>query len=439
MLENVPVLKLNSDQTLAATGFFEFLLGPEKELNISGPGGVGKTFLMGHLIDEIMPMYLETCQLMGIPAIYTSVDMMATTNKAAEVLGQQTGRPTSTVHAYFGLKVQDNYSTGESTVTKSNSWTVHQNKIIFIDEASMIDRDLYEFIQEGTCKCKIVYCGDKHQMAPVKEVLSPVYLRKIPTFELLEPMRTTVPELQALNAQCRAAVQSGTDTGEYVFEPIQIIPGIIDWLDGPDFEAEIATQFAEQTNEAMIMAYTNKRVVEYNNHIRELRGLPTWFTQGEQLINNSALRIGKYAISVEDEIFIAELDEQIEMIDIDSEVQLAVRYGLCETAYGDQIRMPIPVDMEHYGDLLKWFKKVKNWNRFYHLKNSYPDLRQRDARTVYKAQGSSTGVAYIDVGNLSTCTNPAQAARQLYVGVSRARFRVVFFGVLASKYGGLIE
>lgn len=439
MLDKVTKLPLNEGQSLASEGFFEFLLSDQKEVNISGPGGVGKTFLMGHLIDEILPMYFDTCKMMGIQPLYHSVQMTATTNKAAEVLGLQTGRPTSTVHSFFGLKVVDDYKTGVSTITKSNSWNVYNNLILFIDEASMIDKQLYDLIQEGTCNCKVVYVGDENQLAPVKETLSPVYKREnIPMFELLEPMRTSIPELQALNAQCRATVQSGKFTGEFDFKPIQIIPGIIDWLDGPEFEAEIAANFHDQTSDAVILAYTNQRVIDYNSHIREMRGLPEEFQPGEVLISNSAVRFGKFALAVEDEVTIAAVDEEVESVFIAEGASMDVRWAVIENAFGDQFRIPIPVDREHYAELIKYYRRVKNWTVYYKLRNNYPDLRQRDARTVYKIQGSSVDTVYIDVGNLSTCHNPAQAARLIYVGVSRARKRVAFFGELAQKYGGLI-
>ena len=447
MLQDVKKLPLNEGQSLASTGFFEFLMGPEKELRISGPGGVGKTFLMGHLIDEILPMYFDTCQLMGIEPEYHSVQMTATTNKAAEVLGQQTGRPASTVHTFFGLKVMEDYSTGESKVTKSNSWQVHQGLILFIDEASMIDTQLYDLIQEGTIRCKIVYVGDKDQLAPVKETLSPVYRREMPMFELLEPMRTSIPELQALNQQMRSVVQSGRieydEKGkEYMafdFTPIQIVPGIIDWLDGPEYEQEIIQAFSDTKSEDVILAYTNNRVIDYNAYIRELRGLPYEFQPGEVLVSNSAPRFGKYSMSVEDEITILSVESHTEVVDFPMGAQLEVRYAMVENAYEEQYRIPLPVNREHYGELIKYFKRIKNWQAFFKLKGQFPDLRQRDARTVYKAQGSSHPTVYIDAENLSTCHNPAQAARQLYVGVSRARQRVVFYGDLALKYGGLFR
>lgn len=447
MLQDVKTLPLNEGQSLASAGFFEFLMGPLKELRISGPGGVGKTFLMGNLIDEVLPMYFDACQMMGIEPEYNNVEMTATTNKAAEVLSKQVGRPTSTVHTFFGLKVFDDYATGESKVTKSNSWQVYSNLILFIDEASMIDTPLYDLIQEGTYKCKIVYVGDKDQLAPVKEQISPVYKREMPMFELLEPMRTSIPELQALNSQMRSVVQSGRivkddfgkDAWVYDFTPIKIVPGVIDWLDGPEYEQEIINAFSGSQSEDVILAYTNKRVVDYNGFIRELRGLPYEFQPGETLVSNSAPRFGKYSMSVEDEITILEVSGETEIVDFPMGATLEVRKALVENVFGDQYSIPLPVNREHYGELVKYFKRIKNWQAYFKLKGQFPDLRQRDARTVYKAQGSSHPVVYIDAENLSTCHNPSQAARQLYVAVSRARQRVVFYGDLALKYGGLFR
>lgn len=437
-------LTLNQGQSIASEGFFQFLLGPEKELNISGAGGVGKTFLMGHLIDEILPKYFDMCKMMGLEPEYTSVHMTATTNKAAEVLGVQTGRPASTVHSFFGLKVQDDYKTGESIVTKTNNWQVFNGIILFIDEASMIDRQLYEFIMEGTCNSKVVYVGDKNQMAPVKETLSPVYKKVgIPMFELLEPMRTGIPELQALNAQCRAQVESGeASLGIYDFKPIQCVPGIIDWLDDAQFQAEIDANFADENHDNVVLAYTNQRVVNINSYIRELRGLPEHFTVGEKLLANNAPRFGKFSLSVEDEIEILSMDTHTYDYPVDETngISTPVREALVRNAYGEEFHMPIPMDMNHYAELIKYFKRIKRWHSFYRLKNNLPDLRQRDARTVYKIQGSSiAGTVYIDASNLSTCHIPSQAARQIYVAVSRARMRVAFHGTLADKYGGLIK
>lgn len=431
---DVKQLPLNQGQQAAAEGFFEFLFGPGKELNISGPGGVGKTFLMGHLIDEILPQYFDACQLTGIQPEYHDVIMTATTNKAAEVLSQNTGRPAGTIHSFMNLKVVDDYTTGKSNITKTNEWQVYHKKIIFVDEGSMIDHGLRELILEGTIKSKIIYVGDHCQLAPIGETMASIYTSGLPFFELTEPMRNAgQPALQALCSQLRQTVETG------VFNDIQLVPGVIDLLDDEQMEAELRQNFADPEFNGRILTYTNQRAIDYNTFIREVRGLPEQFQQGEILVNNSAIRLGKAMLSVEAEVEIIELSE-IEKVEITDDVQLDVRFATLMNHRGEMFYgVKLPADREHFDALIKYFKKMKNWNRFYFLKNNFPDLRQRDACTTYKAQGSTYEVAYIDLTDLSKCHNPAQFSRLLYVGGTRPTTRIVFYGRLAPKYGRLIQ
>lgn len=423
---------LNAGQQAAADGFFSFLFSTTPELNISGPGGVGKTFLMGYLIDEILPRYHQTCAMMGIPVEYDEVVMTATTNKAAEVLGIATGRPAQTIQSYMNLKVMDDYKTGKSSLIKTRSWRVHQKKIIFVDEASMIDSSLLSMIREGTHQCKIIYVGDHCQLAPITEPLSPIYRQGIPFFELIEPMRTGIAELQAINYQLRKTVETG------VFEPIKLVPGIIDHLNSEEMEMEIQKYFHEANN-SRVLAYTNSRVVAYNDHIRELRHLTDTYTVGENLINNNAIQLSDGMLSVEQEVQVARLGE-VEAVSIEPGVDLMVRYSDLKTRYNNLVEdIPLPEDREHFTALIKYYQKQKNWGRYFFLKNTFPDLRPRDAATVHKAQGSTYDTVFVDLGNLSTCHNPNQAARLLYVAFSRAQNRVVLYGKLADKYGGLIQ
>lgn len=437
-LINTKVLPLNQGQQLAADGFFAFLLNDnQKELNISGPGGVGKTFLMGHMIDVILPQYFDTCKLLGIEPLYNEVVMTATTNKAAEVLGKNTGRPASTVHSFMNLTVKDDFTTGKSKVEKTREWQVYQNKILFVDEASMVDNGLLTHVREGTVKCKIVYVGDHCQLAPVGEVISPVYAQNIPFFELTQPMRNAEqPALQAICAQLRETVETG------IFKDILIVPGVIDLLTGDQFEAEIMKNFIDPEFDGRILTYTNQRAIDYNQFIRQVRGLPDQFQVGEYLINNSAVRLGKQMLRVEEEVEIIDLSQFPEeyVIDDSESVALDVRYATLQNAYGDYLHgVKIPVDRDHYNALLKYYKNKKNWNRFYFLKNNFPDLRQRDACTTYKAQGSTHNTTYIDLSDISKCHNPAQASRLLYVGATRPTTRIAFYGELAAKYGKLIQ
>lgn len=424
---------LNQGQKQAAEGFFEFLLSGDKELIISGPGGVGKTFLMGHMIDQVMPQYHATCSMMGIKPEYDEVVMTATTNKAAEVLSQSTGRPSQTIHSFLRLQVRDDYKTGRSILTKRKDYTVQSNKIIFVDEASMIDRSLHQMIKESAYKCKIIYVGDHCQLSPVMEPISPIYQKDFPFFHLKEQMRNQrQPALMQVCQQLRDTVETGE------FKPIQIVPGVIDHVDDDRMQQEIQDHFLQETN-SRILAYTNRQVVAYNDYIRrDLRHLTDPYVVGERLISNSAIQHPNGMISVEEELMITVLWPR-EQVEIEDGVFLDVQRADLRDKFGEIYHsVPLPVDKSHFTALLNHYRKQKDWLKYFMLKNTYPDLRPKDASTVHKAQGSTYDTAFIDLSDLSTCRDKNQAARLLYVAFSRARNRVVLYGDLAEKFGGLI-
>jgi nucleoside-triphosphatase THEP1 len=423
---------LNAGQEAAADGFFEFLFSDQRESIISGPGGVGKTFLMSHLIDEIMPRYFDTCQLMGVKPEYDQVVMTATTNKAAEVLAVATQRPTSTIHSYLGLKVTEDYKTGAQKLEPTRAWQVHQRTILFIDETSMMDTPLLRFVREGMHNCKVVFVGDHCQLAPVMEPISPVYKTEKPFVILTEPMRNNgQPALMEVCNQLRNTVETQQ------FSPIKIVPGVIDLLDDEGLEREIAVRFTQQNLNTRILAYTNGRVMQFNNYIRGLRNLPDEFTEGEFLVNNTAIQMPSRMLSVEEELTVMKVGNET-TIPVQGDVELKVRSYDLQSRIGETFtNVLVPTDRSHFEALLHYYKKQKDWNRFYKLKKTYPDLRPRDAATVHKSQGSTYDTVFIDLANISTCHNSNSVARMLYVAFSRPRNRIFLYGKLADKYGGL--
>lgn len=430
-----PNITLNAGQQAAADGFLSFLHTDDREMIISGPGGVGKSFTMAHLIDHVVPAYFDTCKLMGTKPVFDDVHVTATTNKATEVVSLATKRPADTIYSYLNLKVQDDYKTGKSIITKSRNWQVQSKKLIFIDEYSMVDRALLNSIDEGLTKSKIVYVGDHCQMAPVLEKSSPVDSRGIKLFELTEPVRNAEqPALIDVCNQLRHTVKTG------IFQPIKLVPGVIDHVDDAGLESFLHTYFSSQSPDMRILAYTNKRVVQYNDHIRSIRNLPDEYQTGELLVNNSAVRVkSNYMLSVEEQVEIVSQQPNTYEYAVDDGVKLELRDTTITTRLGGMITgVGIPVNRNHFLDLIAYYKRQKNWKVYFDLRNNYPDLRQHDACTVYKAQGSTYNTVLIDIGNISTCNVPDQVARMLYVAFSRPTTRVVLYGNLASKYGGLI-
>jgi len=333
----------------------------------------------------------------------------------------------------MNLKVKDNYDTGKQDIQKTTNFTIHHNTLIIIDEASMIDRQLDRYIQEGThSSCKIVYVGDDKQLAPVGEKLSVVFTRPMRRVELLTPVRNAGQQaLMDLCDQYRKTVATG------VFKPIPLVPGVIDLLSDQEMQHHVDTYFKQEGIDSRILAYTNNQVKQYNEYIRTIRGYSNRFHDGEFVINNTAIEIANYGIiPVEKEFIIRPSDvpdSEIEMDDI--KIQLYT-VNLQPINNASVFSVPQPIDREHLNDVIKYFGRMKDWKSYFYLKNKIPDLRSRDASTVYKAQGSTFDSVYIDLQNIGTSNFTDQVARMLYVAVSRPRNRIYLYGRLPDKYLG---
>lgn len=399
--------------------------------SISGPAGTGKTFLMCHTMNNVREDYERMSELLGLKPINFEPVLTATTNKAAEVLQQATGFPTSTIHSALKLKVYDDYNTGVSKINKTREWIKLSNKLFFIDEASMVDETLYGFIDETLDDtCKVIFLGDHCQLAPVKEELSKVYAESKPTAQLSIPVRNAgQPALVQLCEQLRQTVETG------VFKPIEPVPGVIDYVDGADAQSYIDQEFKTEETDARILCYTNNRVHEYVDYIRQLRGYPVHLTNPEYVILNSTYIAGKTMLQTESEFQIQEVQDPKPTVFQDEQFALMTRNVVLKTP-GTTIKYNVLIaeNKEELQKLKRLAAHQKNWVVYYSLKNKIADLRPRDASTIYKAQGSTFKTAFLDIGNIGTCMSPSQTARMLYVGASRAKERVLLFGTLPGKY-----
>jgi hypothetical protein len=380
-----------------------------------------------------MQEYQTACQLLAITPIEYEVVLTATTNKAAEVLAVSTGFPAQTIHSFLKLKVYDDYKTGETKCEPTKDFTVKSRKLIFVDEASMVDRLLHKYLHSGTdSSCKIIYLGDHCQLAPVMEDLSLVYKQEKKNAHLTEPMRNAgQPALVDLCSKLRNTVET------LKFFQIDPVPGVIEYLPLEKAQAFVDSTFKVEDADSRILCYTNNKVKEYNGYIRQLRGHPDHFSVGEILINNSGITIGKTFLRVEQELVVKEVTTDISNVVIDKDDPNAVlqTYSIM---VGDKsgtafLRLDVPADPDHFKNLMRYFKTQKQWSFYYKLKNGYPDLRPRDAATVYKAQGSTYDTVLLDLSDLGKCTQNDQLARMLYVGASRAKSKVFLYGSLPDR------
>lgn len=430
----------NSGQAAASDKFFTFLMSEDDRFILSGGAGVGKTWLMGYLSSTIMQTYTDACNVMGMKPAYSNVVFTATTNKAAEVLEHSIGKSVQTIHSYLGLKVTENFTTGKTILKKTNSYMVRDGVVLFIDESSMIDSDLYDLIMESFTNSKIIFVGDHAQMAPVNEASSKVY-DDIPedNFVFLdEPVRNagSLP-LIALCAQLRNTVETGE------FSNITGTLGHVEYLFADEMQDKLIEVFANDPNpSARILAFTNNRVQDYNAYIRDIRGLPDQFVKGNIAVVASAYTRGKVNLSVERELEILSIDPTPQSHAYQSQFADGNPLEYIEATVdmpgssGDGVHVKIALDKDRWKHVLSVLKKNKMWHDFFELKASCLDLRDKAACTVYKSQGSTYDTVFLDIGNIGTSFDAVQVARMLFVGASRSTTKVYLFGDLPSKYKG---
>lgn len=430
--------KLNPDQEKAVDTVAAFIVGPEKEFFLTGGPGVGKTFTTRELA-KVLPEVLKAYNVsMGKNAAHMQLFLTSTTNKAAAVLGEQTGMRADTIHSFLGVVPETNYSTGKTNLRRTSRYKVHSNSMIFIDEASMIDRELYEILMQATDDtCKIIYIGDKNQLPPVMEKLSPaVTLAEEANrhYEITTPVRNAgSPALQELCDNLREDILlERTKDG---LSKWKNVPGSIEFINGSQLELLIEGLYgpngrikATDTDLACrILCYTNNAVIGYNDHIRKLRGMPAHPVAGEILVCNTHFALSRSeSFNVEEEVTIHG-SYGPEPVQVDDHNTLDAYMLEVSSLFTGRHVVKCPVDREAWKRLRSHYKKHKDWPKFYKLQEEWIDLRNREAATVYKAQGSTYDEVILIMNDIFTSRDINQLRRMLYVGASRARNKVYVY------------
>jgi len=440
--------QLNADQQNALKKISAFILTPDKEFFLTGGPGVGKTFTTRELANLLPAILHNYNKAMGKKEKDMQLVLTSTTNKAASVLSAETGHEAQTIHSFLGLVPKSDYQTGVTLLKRTAKWQVHYNKMIFIDEASMIENNLYMLIQEATDKsCKIIYIGDKNQLPPVKEKLSPaVRLSEHPDlhYEIQTPVRNAnSPALLDLCNRLKTDIELETakpDLTSWTQHPGEII-----YVNGDELQDLVEKTFGpngtvkpdDEVLGSRILAYTNQTVIGYNNHIRTLLSLPNNPVAGEILVNNSHFQITKTSkVNAEEEVRIHDVEgpHDVAIDDYNSMQAYSIEIS---SSFIPRSVVKVAADRNQYLNLLRHYKKNKDWKRFYRLQEMFIDLRNREAATVYKAQGSTYDEVIMIMDDIFTSRDINQLRRMLYVGASRARKRIYVYdkGIYENKRG----
>lgn len=423
-------ITLTSDQQNALEQFTQFLSDPSEQVFVlEGYSGTGKTTLVKILLDQL-PALMKTVRLINPQVKRYDVELTATTNKAAENFGMITGHSVSTIHSFLGLRVNTDYHTGKTTLLPGRNSSPKEGHLLFIDESSYIDRDLLNWIFKLTRNCKIVFMGDSAQLTPVKSSSTPVFdasnfMKARLTQVVRQPVKggldgevAPLHPIAAWAEQLRNTVESGVWTS---FTPDGFH---IQRMDRDAFNQAVEAEFCREDwryNQSKLLAWTNKRVIEYNHFIRDRAKGDPCFQVGDYAICNSFVSSRKKSIKTDQTVCITGIGPDV--------VVHGVLGNWVTLDY--QAEMFFPKSMEAKKALIKEARNRDEFGVAYEAENEWIDLRAAYAQTVNKSQGSTYDKVFIDLDDIARCTSGDQIARMLYVGASRARNHVYLTGDLA--------
>lgn len=156
----VGISSLTKDQQALVKEVETFINSDKLSFTIAGYAGTGKTYVVNYIIKNL---------LRGKRIVVT-----APTHKAVRVIEKFTGKKGMTFHALHGLR--PNYSLEDFNIDNIKFESIGNTKfgdydLIFVDEASMIPKDLKLFndTRSKQFRTKVIYIGDPLQLSPVKE------------------------------------------------------------------------------------------------------------------------------------------------------------------------------------------------------------------------------------------------------------------------------
>lgn len=419
---------LNQEQRQAFQDVLAFINDPTRKTHrVSGGAGTGKSFFISKVADDILRHKGTNCTLQ-------KVAVTATTNKATAVLKntmQHRREDIQTIYSFMNLRVQNDITSGEQRIVPTAKWTIHDKTLIIVDEASMVNKNLDNFIDKGTTnQCKILFVGDKNQLAPVKENISPVYTKIKSESFLVSPVRQQNQQaLMNLSDMAKDTVLTGK------FHPIQEVPGVIDFINGTQMKGIMERDYNTEDPNKRILCYTNDRVRNYNLYARELRGYTRNYEIGEILTNNSAAElVDKTRLYTDQVVRVLERGEPYEI-----EVVPGGKCDMIDLVVQDpeilqNYYVTVTEDPNDREEVLKYWKSRKKWDRFFKFRDKHPDLRSVAASTTHKAQGSTYDEVIVDLADIGRCTQMEMAARLQYVALTRPKNRLYIRGELPKRF-----
>ena len=442
---------LADEQIEALDHMKAFLDSKEPVLVLQGYAGTGKTFILNE--------YINYLSINGENFI-----LCAPTHKAKLVMEEVTGGEVITVHKLLSLS--PNIEIFELDFKDlqfqcNGLGEVPSNGIVIIDEASMINDELYKMLLDSCGKfgTKLLFIGDKAQIQPVcSNTTSLVFnCSNIITLTQIHRQANTNGLLPLLSRLRNNPMKT--------FSPITAPEGsLIIYDQAKDFMFKGAEYFRkaiknQNVNEVKMIAYTNSRVQGFNNCMRKLlwgeeskniynqfeflTGYENFEYNGTQFYNSldyiivgppiktdryipNFMKLSGYELELFDTVYkkllsVFVLDPEIpkDYIDSLSATIENFRMGAIESKMHSN-RTRASMLWKQYFNTMKSFATPKDmmWDNRVIKKKTFD---YGYASTIHRIQGSSVGTIFVDMANLLSCRDRAVIRQMQYVSLSRTK------------------
>jgi ATP-dependent exoDNAse (exonuclease V) alpha subunit len=430
-------LVLTADQQNLVQEFEKFLLDPvRKRFIINGKPGCGKTTILPILEERAHDLTQFLNKLLGENQ-RIAVQYTATTNKAVEALSEKIPDPANeicTIHSFLGLIVRDDYATGTSKLVKTNNYKVHSNVLLFIDEMSMANTELLTIIDQSTIDSKVVFILDQNQILPVFENSIPLLSRYQVDVNLTQIVRQKQLSCGSIHpiAKLTEDLWNTVNNKEDLPDLMQYVDNQhIFHLKGAALKSAMETEFDKPDSEhnCRILAWTNKKVNQYNAFIRKYKGKPVEIEKGEFLIANEAVTSNDVTIiSNQEEVYITSATEVLT-----DDLGIQFQKLSARTKRGTYL-VKRALDQDHLNKWINYYAKLKDWPKYFQLKKDYSDLRMVYSSTVHKSQGSTYEAVFLDLSDICSNNKLEEVRRLILVGSSRPTQRLYLTGEIPKKY-----